>query len=62
MQTTVAPASGNRKDYTNIITAHNSRNKIDNRTTNTVWMPEKAGMLLKVLSSEMDPAEIRLIR
>ncbi len=51
--TTVAPATSNSKDDNNITNAHNStnasnsRNKSDNRTTNTVWMPAKAGMLLK---------------
>ena len=51
--TTVAPATSNSKDYSNIMTAHNSsnvsnsRNKSNNRTANTVWMPAKAGMLLK---------------
>jgi hypothetical protein len=36
------------------MTAHNSRNtsnsrnKSDNRTANTVWMPAKVGMLLKI--------------
>jgi hypothetical protein len=51
--TTVAPATSNSKDDNNIMNAHNStnssnsRNKSDNRTTNTVWMPAKAGMLLK---------------
>jgi hypothetical protein len=33
--------------------ASNSRNKSDNRTANTVWMPAKAGMLSK---SEMAAA------
>jgi hypothetical protein len=57
--TTIAPATSNSKDDRNIMTAHysrnasNSRNKIDNRTANTVWMPTKAGMLLK---SEMTTA------
>jgi hypothetical protein len=55
--TTVAPATINSKD--DIMTAHNSRNasnnrnKSDYRTANTVWMPSKAGMLLK---SEMTAA------
>ncbi len=51
--TTVATATSNSKDGSNIMTAHssrntsNSRNKSNNRTANTVWMPAKAGMLLK---------------
>jgi hypothetical protein len=57
--TIAAPATSNSKNYRNIMTAHNSRNasnsrnESDNRTTNTVWMPAKAGMLLK---SEMTAA------
>jgi hypothetical protein len=57
--TTVAPATSNSKDDSNIMTAHNSRNasdsrnKSDNRIANMVWMPAKAGMLLK---SEMAAA------
>ena len=52
--TTVAPATSNSKDDSNIMTAHSSRNasnssrnESDNSTANTVWMPAKAGMLLK---------------
>ncbi len=46
-------------DDSNIMTAHynrnasNSRDESNNRTANTVWMPAKAGMLLK---SEMTAA------
>ncbi len=49
------PATSNAKDYSNIMTAHNSRNgsnsrnESNNKTTNTVWMPSKAGMLAKTL-------------
>ena len=51
--TTVAPATSNSKDDSNIMTAHNSRNasnsrnESNNRAANTVWMPPKAGMLEK---------------
>jgi hypothetical protein len=45
--TTVAPATSNSKDDSNIMTAHNSRNESDNRTANTVWMTAKADVLLK---------------
>ncbi len=53
--TTVAPATSNSKDDSNIMTAHNSRNaskagmkaESNNRTANTVWMTAKAGTLLK---------------
>jgi hypothetical protein len=57
--TIVASATSNSKDDSNIMTAHNSKNASNsrkrsyNRTTNTVWMPAKAGMLLK---SEMTAA------
>ncbi len=48
--TTVAPATSNSKDDSNIMAAHNSRNtsnsrnENDNRTANTGWMPAKAGI------------------
>ena len=51
------PATSNSMDDSNIMTAQqdasNSRDESNNRTANTVWMPEKAGMLLK---SEMTAA------
>jgi hypothetical protein len=52
---TVMPATSNTKDYSNIMTAHNSRNgsnsnnESNNRTANTVLTPSKTGMLAKTL-------------
>jgi hypothetical protein len=50
---TVTPARSNIRDYSNIMTTHNSRiarnsrNESNNRRANTVWAPSKAGMFAK---------------
>jgi hypothetical protein len=41
--------TSNIKDDSNIMTTNYSRNESNNRTTNTVWILSKAGILAKTV-------------